>query len=211
MNFDIKDFLPYLLNRAAEKASRGFQEEYKSKYGMLLTEWRVLYHLGRYGEMSAIDICKKGDLHKTKVSRAVNALQKKRYLARKQLADDKRFEILSLTKLGETVYNDLVFKAEDFHKSLTENFNEKETTFLLAALKKITQQNQEITKSRNNIQIFYRVILRLKTKSNCCAIALYENCPCFNADNFPTVFKNSSKITRTAISKISGWLGVKPH
>ena len=59
MKFDIQDFLPYLLNRAAEKASSGFQQEYKSKYGMLLTEWRVVFHLGRYGKMTAIDICKK--------------------------------------------------------------------------------------------------------------------------------------------------------
>jgi len=56
MSFDINNFLPYLLNRAAEKSSSGFQKEYKSKYGILLTEWRVLFHLGRYGEMTAIDM-----------------------------------------------------------------------------------------------------------------------------------------------------------
>ena len=59
MKFDIQDFLPYLLNRAAEKASSVYQQEYKSKYGMLLTQWRVVFHLGRYGKMTAIDICKK--------------------------------------------------------------------------------------------------------------------------------------------------------
>lgn len=137
MSFDINNFLPYLLNRAAEKSSSGFQKEYKSKYGILLTEWRVLFHLGRYGEMTAIDICNKGDLHKTKVSRAVNALEKKRYLSRKQMEDDRRFEMLSLTKNGNIVYKDLTEKAGTFNEMLTSNFSTKETELLTSALKKI--------------------------------------------------------------------------
>lgn len=54
---DLADFLPYLLNRAAEETSLGFQEHYRRRYGMLRTEWRVLFHLGRHGELSARDIC----------------------------------------------------------------------------------------------------------------------------------------------------------
>lgn len=137
MSFDVNDFLPYLLNRAAEQSSSEFQQEYKSRYGMLKTEWRVLFHLGRYGEMPANEICKKGNLHKTKVSRAVQALQKKRYLTRKPFLNDKRYEILSLTTHGNTVYKELVLKADDFQKSLTANFTNQETTFLIKALKKI--------------------------------------------------------------------------
>ena len=72
--FDLKDFLPYLLNQAAEEASLGFQVLYKERYGMLRTEWRVLFHLGRYGDMTAKEICDRARTHKTKVSRAVAAL-----------------------------------------------------------------------------------------------------------------------------------------
>ena len=55
-DFDLQYFLPYLLNQAAEEASIAFQKVYKSRYGMLRTEWRVLFHLGRYGAMTATDI-----------------------------------------------------------------------------------------------------------------------------------------------------------
>ena len=137
MNFDIKEFLPYLLNRAADKSSEGFKHEYKSKYGMLLTEWRVLYHLGRYGVMSANDICTKGDLHKTKVSRAIGALETKSFLRREKVAEDRRFEKLSLTKKGIAVYSDLVLSAEKYQNELTENFSEEQIAFLINALKKI--------------------------------------------------------------------------
>ena len=52
-SFDLTDFVPYLLNQAAEQSSLGFQRYYKGRYGMLRTEWRVLFHLGRYGDQTA--------------------------------------------------------------------------------------------------------------------------------------------------------------
>lgn len=139
MAFDVQNFLPYLLNRAAEEASIGFQEVYKSEYGMLRTEWRVLFHLGQYGDMTANEICKRGALHKTKVSRAVSALEAKRFLNRMRQAEDKRFETLSLTSKGEEAYRRLEKKAEQFHGKLTVGFTEDEIDFLLNALKKLTR------------------------------------------------------------------------
>ena len=81
-HFDLADFLPYLLNQAAEASSRQFQDHYRKKYGMLRTEWRVLFHLGRYGKLTAKEISARAAIHKTKISRAVAALQSKRYLHR---------------------------------------------------------------------------------------------------------------------------------
>jgi hypothetical protein len=57
---------------------------YKDRYGMLRTEWRVLFHLGRYGAMSAREISRRAGIHKTKVSRAVAALERKRFLERRE-------------------------------------------------------------------------------------------------------------------------------
>jgi DNA-binding MarR family transcriptional regulator len=53
---------------------------------MLRTEWRVLFHLGRYGAMSAREISRRAGIHKTKVSRAVAALERKRFLERRDSA-----------------------------------------------------------------------------------------------------------------------------
>ena len=57
MKSELSHFLPYLLNQAAEVVSQDFQPNYKNRYGMLRTEWRVLFHLGRLGEMTATQIC----------------------------------------------------------------------------------------------------------------------------------------------------------
>ncbi|MYA90124.1 MAG: winged helix-turn-helix transcriptional regulator [Boseongicola sp. SB0662_bin_57] len=112
--FDPQDFLPYLLNQAAETLSLEFQRHYRGQYGMLRTEWRVLFHLGCYGEMTAKDICVRARLHKTKVSRAVAALQAKRLLTRRELERDRRHAVLQLTALGQRVFADLSRAAHAF-------------------------------------------------------------------------------------------------
>ena len=80
--FDLSDFLPYLLNQAAEASSLEFQQLYKDRYGILRTEWRVLFHLGIYGRMTAREICDRTAMHKTKISRAVQKLADRRFLTR---------------------------------------------------------------------------------------------------------------------------------
>ena len=136
-SFDLENFLPYLLNRAAEQSSAGFQQIYKDHYGMLRMEWRVLFHLGRYGDMTAREICDRGGLHKTKVSRAVGALHKKRFITRTKREEDRRFEMLSLTSKGNSVYRDLESRAEGFHAMLTAGFTEEENRVLISTLKRL--------------------------------------------------------------------------
>ena len=116
--FDLRDFMPYLLNQAADATSRDFETHYKEKYGMLRTEWRVIFHLGRYGELTAKDICDHARIHKTKVSRAVRALEEKRFLRRKERAEDRRHEALILTAQGKSVYDDLYRAAQEFDDAL---------------------------------------------------------------------------------------------
>ncbi len=112
--FDPQDFLPYLLNQAAEALSREFQGHYRGPYGMLRTEWRVLFHLGCYGDMTAKEICGRARLHKTKVSRAVAALQAKRFLTRRELEQDRRHAVLLLTAKGQSVFAELSRAAHEF-------------------------------------------------------------------------------------------------
>ena len=136
-SFDLKDFMPYLLNQAADVTSRGFQGYYKSKYGLLRTEWRVIFHLGRYGEMTAKEICDRARTHKTKVSRAVHALEAKRYLSRTQLPHDRRQENLALTPSGKLVYQDLYREAERFDAKMMSAFTPEERAMLRRLLVEI--------------------------------------------------------------------------
>jgi len=132
--FELADFLPYLLSLAAENSGSEFQTGYKAKYGLLRTDWRVMFHLGLFGEMTARDICGRAKLHKTKVSRAVQRLAERRYLTRRTTPKDRRFEILALTVSGERVFEDLRQTAQHFDQRLAANFSGAETRILRKCL-----------------------------------------------------------------------------
>ncbi len=138
-HFDLEEFLPYALNRAAEAASRGFAQIYKARYGMLRTEWRVLFHLGRYGDLTARDICDRADLHKTKVSRAVASLEVRRFLTRRTARTDRRQEVLSLTPAGKAAYGDLAKEARAYDRALSAQFTREDLTILRASLRRLRQ------------------------------------------------------------------------
>ena len=135
--FDLQNFLPFLLNQAAEGSSLEFQRVYKDRYGMLRTEWRVLFHLGSYGEMTARDIGQRAKIHKTKISRAVHKLEQRRYLKRSRDEKDRRVERLALTPAGQTVYNELRGIARDYDARLAGKFTSGETALLRMMLRRL--------------------------------------------------------------------------
>ncbi len=110
-DFDLDAFLPYQLNRAAEAASARFQAVYRAEFGMTRTQWRVVRVWGRSGPMPAAQICRLSHLDKTKVSRAVSALEGRGWLARNPADGDRRVEILSLTAEGRGVRAHLAQRA----------------------------------------------------------------------------------------------------
>ena len=117
-SFQLQKFWPYALNQAAETTSLGFQSVYRKKHAMKRTEWRVLAHLGEFGQMTAKDICERASLHKTKVSRAVVALESKGWLNRSTNELDRRAEHLVLSKAGEQAYHDLTKEADKLNAEL---------------------------------------------------------------------------------------------
>jgi DNA-binding MarR family transcriptional regulator len=114
----LETFLPYRLNRIASAVSRDFKAVYGRHYDLTVPEWRVLATLGEFEEMGATAIGAHSAMHKTKVSRAVRALEKRRWLKRREVPQDRREEILSLTRLGQDAYTEIIPRALAFEQSL---------------------------------------------------------------------------------------------
>ncbi|SDX90057.1 MarR family winged helix-turn-helix transcriptional regulator [Citreimonas salinaria] len=136
-DFDLRNFLPYLLNQAAEETSIRFSRIYKDRYGMLRTEWRVLFHLGRYGDMTASEIGRLSKMHKTKISRAVKALENKNFVTRRESSGDRRLGILTLLPQGRSAFDDLVEVAEKHNSDLMAGFSTGERTVLIDCLQRL--------------------------------------------------------------------------
>lgn len=124
-SFDLQEFLPYLLNQAAEAASLGFQDIYRDSYAITRTQWRVMANLGKFGAMTARDICHISHIEKTKVSRAVAHLEQAGLLARSPSQQDRRAEILSLTEMGQAAFADLGQRALDYDRALRKELGAK--------------------------------------------------------------------------------------
>ncbi|TKW66734.1 MAG: MarR family transcriptional regulator [Paracoccus denitrificans] len=117
-DFHLDDFLPYLLNNASEVTGRAFSTHYRAPYGMSRAQWRIMAHLGRGQPMTATDIGARAHLEKSKVSRAVAALEQSGYLTRRPSATDRRAELLELTEAGRRVHSDLAARALQFQDEL---------------------------------------------------------------------------------------------
>ncbi|MEM9577348.1 MAG: MarR family transcriptional regulator [Pseudomonadota bacterium] len=138
-HFKLQEFLPYLLNQAAETSSLAFQKTYKDRYGMLRAEWRVLFHLGLYGEMTAVEIGRRAQMHKTKISRAVHKLAERRFITRSRDLKDRRVEHLALTDRGKEAYRDLSKVAESYNAELEARLSDEEVDHLRSALEKLAK------------------------------------------------------------------------
>jgi DNA-binding MarR family transcriptional regulator len=130
----LEDFLPYRLNRLADAVSREFQKIYKDREGLTVPEWRVFATLGQFGTMTATAIGAHSAMHKTKVSRAVAELERRKWLQRETNEVDRRVEKLELTRLGRQVYRDLVPLAKAFERRLLDPADVKLSAALMRGL-----------------------------------------------------------------------------
>jgi DNA-binding MarR family transcriptional regulator len=117
---ELERFLPYRLYQLADLISREFATVYKDRLGLTRPEWRVLAGLGQHGTLTAKVLGEQSAMHKTKVSRAVAELERRRWLVRTPDEQDRRVEHLSLTKAGLAAYRDMVPLAKAFDRHLSE-------------------------------------------------------------------------------------------
>ena len=135
----LETFIPYRLNRLADAVSREFSRLYRERFGMTRPEWRLLATLGQYGTMTATAVGQHSSMHKTKVSRAVTALEKRRWLTRMPDEGDRRVEHLTLTKAGADAYRQLVPLARSFEENLLARMGTRERKAVLAGLAALEQ------------------------------------------------------------------------
>lgn len=132
----LETFLPYRLNRIAAAVSQDFRSVYGPHHDLTVPEWRVLATLGQFEAISAKAVGRHSSMHKTKVSRAVRALEERHWLKRSESAADRREEILSLTVQGRKAYGEIVPQALAFEKRLLDALA-ADAAPLLAALDRL--------------------------------------------------------------------------
>jgi DNA-binding MarR family transcriptional regulator len=140
----LEQFLPYQLNVVSSLVSQALSRVYAQRYGIGVPEWRVLVTLGQYQMMTAKAIGSHTHMHKTKVSRAVAILEKRRLLGRRPNREDKREAFLSLTAAGRNIYEELAPHALDFAERLTEILTSADREAFNRALSQLTARSTQL-------------------------------------------------------------------
>jgi len=141
----LEAFLPYRLNRLSAAVSQQLKAVYGKKYGLTVPEWRLLATLGQFGSLTAKQVGEHSAMHKTKVSRAVATLEKRRWLKRNRSDSDRREELLSLTRLGTGAYNSIYPEMARFERDIYARLRVRD----LSALSRSLQALERVVLSKN--------------------------------------------------------------
>jgi DNA-binding MarR family transcriptional regulator len=140
----LEQFLPYQLQVVSTLMSQALSRVYARRYRLGIPEWRVLVALGQFGWINGKSICSHTHMHKTKVSRAVAILEKRKLLARRTNRADMRESLVSLTPDGRAIYEELVPHAVDFTRRLTEILTPSDRDAFHRALKQLTDRSAQL-------------------------------------------------------------------
>jgi DNA-binding MarR family transcriptional regulator len=140
----LEEFLPYRLNVCASMVSQALSRIYYERYRIGVPEWRVLVTLGQFGMMTAKAIGTHSHMHKTKVSRAVAMLERRKLLMRRANRADLREAFLSLTPAGRDAYDELAPLALDFARDLLQAVDPADREALCRALRQLAKRSSEL-------------------------------------------------------------------
>ena len=80
---------------------------YSRRYGLSVSEWRVMAILGRFPRSNATEVAERGAMDKVTVSRAVSRLLEAGRIRRRFADADKRRSILELSAEGWRIYREV--------------------------------------------------------------------------------------------------------
>lgn len=136
---ELERFLPYRLSVLSNAVSQAIAREYAERFGLGITEWRVMAVLGRYPGLSAVEVAERTAMDKVAVSRAVSRLVESGRLQRETHDDDRRRSVLRLSEAGYRIYDEVAPMALAFERRLLEGMDAAERDLLFRLLDRLDE------------------------------------------------------------------------
>jgi DNA-binding MarR family transcriptional regulator len=134
---ELDRFLPYRLSVLSNTISQAIAREYADRFGLSVTEWRVIAVLGRYSGVSASEVAERTAMDKVAVSRAVASLIEAGRVRREVHGDDRRRSVLALTPKGRKVHEQVAPRALAYERRLVGLLDHDERRWLDRILDKL--------------------------------------------------------------------------
>lgn len=100
----LADFLPYQLSIASNAVSTRIAEQYRKRFALKTTEWRIMAVLGDAGALTQREMSQLTLMDKVPVNRACKRLEDRGLVQRSPNASDGRSHLLELTPEGRAVH-----------------------------------------------------------------------------------------------------------
>lgn len=127
---ELEKFLPYRLSVLSNRVSQIIASRYESRFGLAMTEWRVMAVLGRFPNLSAGEVADRTAMDKVAVSRAVAGLLQRGLIERDTHGNDRRRSVLTLSPAGYAVYDEVAPMALECERRLLAPLSEEERALL---------------------------------------------------------------------------------
>lgn len=137
LTLKLDDYLPYRMAVASAAVSGLISTAYESLYGIKMPEWRIVCVLSEDGPTTQQSLVKRTCMDKVTISRAAQALAKRRLITRAPHEHDGRSHHLILTAEGERLFDDIAPAAIEYERLIVNNFTEQEIETLHGLLKRV--------------------------------------------------------------------------
>jgi DNA-binding MarR family transcriptional regulator len=136
---ELEHFLPYRLSILSNRISQTISGLYGQRFGLAVTEWRIMAVLGRYPELSAGEVAERTAMDKVAVSRALARLLERGLVQRDTHGDDRRRSVLELSPVGYTVYDEVAPMALECERRLLAGLDENDRAQLDMLIAKLAE------------------------------------------------------------------------
>lgn len=147
--YQLSGFLPYQLSITSNAVSSLIAERYRKRFGLKITEWRVMAVLGdagqgagqhagqRGGRLTQRDLAEVTLMDKVAVNRACKVLEDRGLVARAANEHDGRSHLLELTEEGQAIHREVMPLAKATERELFEGFDQGEEAMLRTMLERM--------------------------------------------------------------------------
>ena len=140
---ELERFVPYQLSLLSNVVSQEIAEAYSERFGLAVTEWRVIAVLGRFPGLSAAGVAERSAMDKVAVSRAVARLLERELLKRDIHGDDRRRSVLTLSEAGYSVYDEVAPMTLTCERHLLQPLSEEERATLSRLIDKLAGEGMD--------------------------------------------------------------------
>jgi DNA-binding MarR family transcriptional regulator len=134
---DLERYVPALITFIANKLSRSATACYQRRFGVNVTEWRIMALLAIEPDITASRICHVIGFDKGPVSRTLTMMQSRDLIAIETDPDDGRSHSISLTSKGRAVHDQVIVAALALERRLLACLRKDEREILIDLLRRI--------------------------------------------------------------------------